>query len=234
MISIIIPAKNEERYLSRLLDSIRMQNVKNLEIIVADAASIDKTAEIASAYGCRIVEGGKPSVGRNNGAKYSFGDMLIFKDADSPFPSNFLIPAINEFNERKLDVAGTLQHAFTEKNGFAKFRYDIYMQLVNLFLKSAQYTKRPLMQNCMFARKEIHEKIGGFNENIEFGEDSEYAKRAKNMGYNFGILKSCGKTWFSIRRFEKNEIKILLKTVYFNAGSALGHEFRKDGAVRYW
>ena len=91
------------------------------------------------------------------------------------------------------------------------------------------------MQNCMFARKEVHEAIDGFDETIEFGEDDEYAKRAVERGYRFGILETPGKIGFNMRRFEENELKILLKNVYFNVGRRLGHEFRRGKSkIKYW
>ena len=83
MISIVIPAYNEERYLPILLDCIKKQTYKNHEIIVADANSTDSTRQIAKKYGCKVVKGGMPGIGRNNGAKAAKGEMLLFLDADS-------------------------------------------------------------------------------------------------------------------------------------------------------
>ncbi len=70
MLSIIIPTLNEEKWLLFILESIKHQNFKNYEIIVADAGSRDKTIAIAKHYGCEIVPGGCPAAGRNNGAKF--------------------------------------------------------------------------------------------------------------------------------------------------------------------
>ena len=78
MLSIIIITKNEEKCLPRLLESIKRQNFRDYEIIVSDAQSTDRTREIALAYGCKIVEGGLPSVGRNNGARVAKGEILLF------------------------------------------------------------------------------------------------------------------------------------------------------------
>jgi len=238
LLSIIIPTKNEQENLPRLLDSIRMQGFKEkeLEIIVADASSNDRTREIASIYRCRIVGGGLPAIGRNNGAKCSFGDILIFKDADSPFPENFLKPALTEFNERGLDIAGTLQYPLTTKNGFANLRYRAYLEFfVNNSLKKAQNTGNPLLMHCIFARRGIHGIIDGFDETLEFGEESDYAKRAKKEGAKFGILKSCGKIGVNMRRFEEHEFKTLFKNVYYNAGKLFGHEFRRNQSkIKYW
>ncbi len=74
MISIIIPTLNEEKYLPKLLRSIKEQDFKEeLEIIVADANSEDKTREIAKKFSCKIVEGGLPAKARNEGAKIAKG-----------------------------------------------------------------------------------------------------------------------------------------------------------------
>lgn len=70
MLSIIVPALNEEKYLPILLSQIKKQNFNSdSEIIVADAGSKDKTVEIARNYGCKIIPGGLPARGRNEGAK---------------------------------------------------------------------------------------------------------------------------------------------------------------------
>ena len=64
-LSIIIPTYNEEEYLPNLLKSIESQKFKDYEVIVADANSCDNTVKIAKNYGCTVVQGGMPGVGRN-------------------------------------------------------------------------------------------------------------------------------------------------------------------------
>ena len=88
-LSIVIITKNEQQYLPRLLHSIKMQEFKDYEIIVSDAQSTDKTRAIAKSFGCKIVEGGLPSVGRNNGAKVANAPLILFLDADVVAPFVF-------------------------------------------------------------------------------------------------------------------------------------------------
>ncbi len=235
---IIIPAKNEKKYLPILLKSIKKQSFKNLEIIVADANSNDKTREIAKSYGCQIVKGGMPDEGRNNGAKKitkNHPDIFVFIDADTELPSkNFLEYALVEFNSRNLDIAGTIQEPIKTNKTFKNLTYRFFYGIANLFISINQYTKNPMMQNCMFAKKEAHVKIGGFKA-LEFGEDSKYAKDAVEKGYKFGILKTPGKVLISPRRFEdKGLIKMLHTYLYYNTSRLFGYEFIRGKSKRYF
>ena len=87
--SIVIPAFNEENYLGNTLDSLRsgMSEISDLkgEIIVVDNNSSDKTAEVATAKGARVVFEpiNQISKARNTGAKLAKGEYLIFIDADT-------------------------------------------------------------------------------------------------------------------------------------------------------
>ena len=99
MLSIIIPALNEEKYLPILLSQIKKQNFSGgkYEIIVADAGSKDKTVEIAKSYGCKVVPGGLPPKARNEGAKKARGELFLFLDADVVLPENSLEKFLKEF-----------------------------------------------------------------------------------------------------------------------------------------
>ena len=134
MLSIIIPAYNEEEYLPKLLKCIKNQTCKDYEVIVADADSKDKTRQVAKKHGCKIVKGGLPAVGRNSGAKIAKGDILLFLDADVWFDDNFLKNAIDEFQKRKLDVAGFYIHPIGD-NVVDK----IFFAIFNLWIFSTQF-----------------------------------------------------------------------------------------------
>lgn len=231
MLSIIIPTRNEENYLPLLLESIKSQNFSDLEIIVADANSTDKTKEIAKSYGCKIVEGGMPAKGRNNGAKYSKGELLIFIDSDAILPRGYLKKAVEEFYDRKFDVAGTLQLPIPTNKKFKDLKYKLLYGFMNQWMLFMQKIK-PYMQVCMFSKREIHEKIGGFNEKIIYAEDSEYAKRAGKIG-KFGILTS-EKVLTSPRKFENEGLPFTLKCLYMNALRFFGYEFREGSKIRYF
>lgn len=204
MLSIIIPTLNEEKCLPLLLESIKKQSVSrtvldenNFEIIVADAGSKDKTVEIAKTYGCKIVKGGLPAKGRNEGAEVARGDLLLFLDADMTLPENFLEKVLKEFKERNLDIAGFLMDPLT-RNNFLKFLFNLFynwpvLALARVLAHAAQ---------VILVKKNLHQKLKGFDETIKLAEDHDYAKRAKKIG-KFGIIRT-PRFFSSLRRFEKD------------------------------
>ena len=212
MLSIIIPALNEEKYLPLLLKAIKKQNFDgDLEIIIADAGSVDRTLEVARVFGCRIAPGGLPAKGRNEGAKITKGDAFLFMDADNIYlPENFLKQLLEEFEKRKLDVASF--PIYPQGNGFDKFAYRGYNFWVNLVQKFSAYAT-----NSVLVKKEIFQKIGGFDEEIKIAEDHYFAKRASRIG-KFGFIKT-QPVLTSTRRFErdgrlKTYLKYLLAGIY--------------------
>lgn len=212
MISIIIPAYNEEKYIPSLLKCIRSQNYRNYEIIVADADSIDKTRQIAKKYGCRIVKGGLPAAGRNSGAKAAKGSILLFLDADVELDHNFLKNALKEFKERELDIAGFYIHPLGN-NVLDKIFFSIF----NLWIFATQLFYPNASGSGILCRKWLHKKIRGFDESIKLSEDMDYAKRCGKYG-RFRIIKSA-KSYIAMRRFDKEgrfnvSFKLLLSALY--------------------
>lgn len=209
MLSIIIPTLNEEKYLPLLLKEIKKQNFKDYEIIVADANSKDKTVKIAKSFGCKIVKGGLPAKGRNEGAKVAQGDLFLFLDADNVFlPPNFLEKLIKEFKERKLNVASFPVYA--RGNKFDEMAFKISYFWINLTQNFL-----PHAHNSILVKRKIHERVGGFDEEIKIAEDHAYARAASKFG-KFGFIQT-EPVFTSFRRFEKDgRFNTYLK--YFLAG----------------
>ena len=90
LVSIIVPARNEEKALPRLLDSLKSLDYPRYEVIVVDDGSTDTTAAVASAFGARVVSGRSLESGWKGkqwacwqGVQQAHGDVFLFTDADT-------------------------------------------------------------------------------------------------------------------------------------------------------
>ena len=230
-LSVIVPVKNEEKYLPLLLAQIKKQDFSDYEIIIADAESSDKSVEIAKAFDCKIVKGGLPAKGRNEGAKVAKGKILLFMDADNLYlPDGFFKKLISEFEKRKLGIASF--PIYPAGNLIDKIIYFFYNNFVKLTQKFTAFAT-----NAILIKKDLFERIGGFDEEITIGEDHDLAKRAKKIS-KFGFLET-EPILTSARRFEvegrlKTYGKYLVAALYmlfFGSVKRKIFEYRFDGIL---
>ena len=205
ILSIIIPTYNEEEYLPVLLESIKKQSFEDYEVIVADANSTDKTREIAESYGCIVVDGGLPAVGRNNGAKVAKGEYLLFLDSDLELTDDYLRNVMYEFRMERLGIAITQMKPLSNK-----IDDKIFHELANYFMISVEKIK-PHGAGCygIISRKELHDACGGFDEDLTFGEDTDYIERLAKKE-RFKVLRNA-KIGVSTRRLEEEGIETLIR-----------------------
>lgn len=92
LISIIIPAYNEKKYIAECIETLLVQSYKNIELIIVDDGSTDGTKEVVKKYPLKLIEQkhGGPGAARNLGAKNSHGEILVFVDADMTFDKNYI------------------------------------------------------------------------------------------------------------------------------------------------
>lgn len=110
-LSVVIPARNEEHNLPKLLRSLAAQSVKPREILVVDDASTDRTAEIARQLGARVVASAPLPQGWrgktwacHQGAQAATGDLLLFLDADTWFEPEGLARVLQAYDGVALSV----------------------------------------------------------------------------------------------------------------------------------
>jgi len=208
MLSIIIPTLNEERYLPRLLKSIKKQDFKDYEIIVADAGSTDKTLKIARSQGCITTGGGLPARGKNAGAEIARGELLLFLDADVILPKNFLKKSLEEFKRKDLKIASFCLLPIN-KNKSHHLVFNIFYNFPTILLEKFL----PHAASGILIEKELFKKISGFDETIKLAEDHNLARQAKKMA-KYGIVRST-KIYISARRFKKDGwLKTALKYLF--------------------
>lgn len=195
-LSIVIPTLNEAAYLPRLLDALAAQTRPADEVIVADASSTNGTAKLARERGVLVVPGGSPAAGRNAGARAATGDLLLFLDADVLPPPDFLERAIREFLRKRYDVA-TAWMVTWDGNPLEQAVYGA----ASLYFFLMQSIRPYAPGFCILVRRELHEKIGGFDETLRLSEDLDYVRRAARHG-RFGVLTGT-RIAASVRRIRK-------------------------------
>jgi glycosyltransferase involved in cell wall biosynthesis len=184
MLSFIVPAHNEERWIGKCLGSIRaaMEKVSEpYEVIVVDDASTDSTHQIALEMGVRTlqVEHRKISAVRNAGARLACGEMFFFVDADT------------QVNERAVSAALTAMRAGSVGGGCV-FDFDGPTPLwgrIILFLAVVAARLIRWVGGCfLFCTREAYDATGGFSENLRVGEDLAFVQALKRVGC-FVVLK---------------------------------------------
>lgn len=188
MISIIIPALNEEKIIAKTLTSLRKLTLPH-EIIVSDGGSKDKTAEIAREYADKVIvhTGEKRQTiaqGRNEGAKHAQGDFLVFFDADCSIPDMdaFFRIALSDFekNLKLVALTASLRVLPDNETWADRFGYGILntnVKILNNILHLGEAAGEFQMM-----RKSTFEKVGGFREDLVTREDADMFKRLSKLG----------------------------------------------------
>jgi glycosyltransferase involved in cell wall biosynthesis len=115
-VSVILPARNEERYIARCLDSLLAQDYSNFEIIAINDSSTDRTGEIMKEYAARdsrVVHVNAPAkpegwAGKNwachEGYLRAKGEVLLFTDADTEHSASAMSLAVGQLVSQNLDA----------------------------------------------------------------------------------------------------------------------------------
>lgn len=205
LISIIIPAHNEEKNIALCIGSLIHQTAKiKSEIIVVDDSN-DNTREILKIFGKKIkVIKLKKRVGvsraRNLGAEAAKGGILAFIDADTIASPNWL-NAVNKGLENNVAMTGPVKPLFVERvTDHAVF--DIFSTLSRMSIKI-----RPVViGNNLACKKDAFMKIGGFR-HIKSLEDIDFGFRLSKIG-KFGFSKNMI-VYSSLRRIKASKLETL-------------------------
>jgi len=169
-ITIVIPCKNEENYISYLLTHLRNQMIGSTRIIIADC-STDNTREVIQAtkgnLNVEIIDGGPVSFAKNCGARLVTTPYILFIDADVRFFKPTVIrDAVNLIERKNLDLIG-LNIKCYDKDLRAKIGFTAF-NLINHVLK---YISPFAVGAFMLTRRDRFEEFGGFPEQFSTSED---------------------------------------------------------------
>lgn len=181
-ISIVIPAYNEELYISKCLKAIDVAKAKidiPVETIVVLNRCTDRTEDIALEYGALIVKEDKKNLARirNAAVEASTGDILMTIDADSMMSENMLQEVLRRLNSGKFIGGGVSVK-------FERMSIGIFFSV----LRVAPYMLKAGVSAGMFwLYKRDFETVGGFDEHHGSVEDYQFAIKLKAYGKQVGL-----------------------------------------------
>ncbi len=191
-LSFVIPAYNEEDLIGKCLDSILRQAANrsdDIEIIVVNNASTDRTREITSLFpGVIVIDEPKKGLvsARRAGFLASSGDLIANVDADTMLTPGWIDKVLKEFSENQNLVALSGPYIYYDLSKIHNFliRVYYYVGYLSHIINHVILRTGAILQGGNFIlRRSALEEIGGFNTNIVFyGEDTDIARRIQKVG----------------------------------------------------
>jgi len=171
MVSVVITTKNEEKNIENCLRSIKGQTFKDIELVVVDNFSEDKTVEIAKKYGAKVYsKGPERSSQRNYGTQVSSGKYLLYLDADMILSPTVIEDCVEKCEIDRVDALYVPERIVGE--GFwikvRDFERSFYTGTV--------------VDAVRFIRRDLFERVEGFDESLIGPEDWDFDRRIRKIG----------------------------------------------------
>ena len=227
-LTIVIPCKNEGAIVFKTLDLLNYQRgIQDVSVIVSDNSD-DGTKEklqnrTGDKFNLQIIDGGYPSVGRNNGAKLTTTPYLLFLDAD------IFILDVNLLSKVTKEIIEKDGHLLTTKFQSTNGKYN---PAFNSFYKQQKLMK-PFesfaLGGFMLMNTEEFWKQRGFDEEVLVAEDYQLSRKIKSKKF---ILNN-GVVFTTPRRFENKGMFYMIKlmvTLFINRNNK---KYFKEGRD-YW
>ena len=235
-VAIVIPTLNEERFISRCLNSIIKQTYEfeKMDVMIIDGGSNDKTKDIVAEYqkshqNIRFIENKKKiqSVAFNIGFKKSTAPYIIRLDAHAEYDSKYISLCIENLkqDEKRGNVRGRCnilpfnQSIWAQTNAILNHsRFGIGGAAFRVSNEAHNTDSVPF---GAFPRK-IIEKIGGMREDLPRGEDNEYNSRIRKAGYKIFFDPNIISSYFA-----RPTLGASCKQMYAN-GNSIGYLYYID------
>ncbi len=238
-VSIILPARNEEEFLGKCLDSLEDQDYDNYEIVVIDDSSEDRTKEIILEHtekSSKIVPVSaktKPVgwMGKNwacmEGYRQASGELLLFTDADTTHAKNVITLAVEHLNSFELDALSVIPKMLT-----FDFWTKVTLPMISTFLHtrfSPLNVNNPKKKTGYFfgsffiLKKKTYEDVG-MHEGVkhEIIEDGALGKKVKESGHKMKMVRGehlVEAIWARDKTTLWNALKRLMVPLYLQSGN---------------
>lgn len=233
-VSVVIPVLNEEKTIGRTLRFLKLLDPLPLEVIVVDGGSTDRTREIATSLGAKVLRATKRgrAAQQNTGAEAARGDMVVFLHADTLPPLELVQNVRTTFQDRRTVVGGftpilTLPDRTLTFMSIHNTIKTYYLPLVFRPLSYAFGLRLMFGDQVLFVRRGEFLNAGGFDATLPIMEDAQLCftmhamgpamkRRANEPGRIRMLSKTCET---SGRRIEKMG-NLMATYVHFHIGLA--------------
>ena len=216
LITVVIPAHNEEGYIGDCLDAVRKAArrlpPRSVQVIVVADKCTDRTAAIAHANGAQVIACAAHCIAavRNIGAAHALGRILVTIDADSRMTEGALAEVVAMLRTRRYIGGGAVPQFDRMSLGIGVTSMVIAAHLLPTMLREGA-----ALSGAMFwTYKSCFDAIGGFDEHLCSMEDMDFAVRLKRLGdrygRRYGILREA-RCITSARKFDRFGDWYLLK-----------------------
>ena len=213
LVSIIIPTRNSEATIETCLKSIRQQTYFNVEIIVVDNYSDDRTRELVKRYGAKVLlKCSERSAARNYGAKHARGELLLFIDSDMELGPTVIEECV------KIVLVGYDAVIIPEKTIGQSFWAKVRA------LERSTYVGDTLFEAPRLFRREVFEKLRGYDEELVGFEDYDLQARLEAHGYKVARTRA-----FIIHHEGNLRLKEHLLRKHYYVGTGLKYISKHSG-----
>ncbi|HSX40315.1 MAG TPA: glycosyltransferase [Candidatus Saccharimonadales bacterium] len=218
--SFICTVLDEEKSITDLLESLKIQTVKANEIIFVDGGSHDKTPELLKDSSLKhkfFKEKGNRAIGRNFGIEKADGDIILVTDAGCMLDKNWVKNITEPFGKETVDVAAGFYTPIT-KNIFQKC-LATYTSVMADRVDPKNFL--PSSRSVAF-RKSAWKKVNGYPQYLDTCEDLVFAKKLKEHGCKFVFVKEAIVHWPQ----RKNILEAFVQFFQYAKGDGKARYFR--------
>lgn len=171
LVSVIITTKNEEKNIETCINSVLRQTYTNIELLLVDNYSTDKTIEIAQKYGVKIYsKGNERSTQRNLGANMAAGDYLVYLDADMILSTGVIQDCVHK----------------CAMYGFGALYIPERIVGKGFWIKVRDFERSfytgTVIDAVRFIKKSLFFQVDGFDENLIGPEDWDFDRKIRMVG----------------------------------------------------
>ncbi|MEM0155630.1 MAG: glycosyltransferase [Thermoplasmataceae archaeon] len=200
-ISAVIPTMNEEHTIGDVIDGLK--TLGDLEIIVVDTDSRDRTREISASKGAKVIE--QPlrgyGIAYKTGLKEASGDIVICLDGDGTYPTEMVDTLIDVLNKDDVDFISCDRMTLRNDDNYTRLHF-LGNSILNLTIRIFfRHSMKDSQSGMWVFRSGIYRKMGHLSDGMSFSQEIKIEAMRKGkfieipIRYGVRITKPKLKTW---------------------------------------